>query len=116
MTVGYESKALTKRFTYDIVLYMTYVATISSKGQITLPADIRRSLHLQAGDKITIVKRNGMAEIKPSTYNDELSELRKQAEVHMKQNGTWGAPWEDVRAGADAARAQAYKDAYGTPQ
>lgn len=92
---------------------MTYTATISSKGQITLPAGIRRSLRLRPGDKITIVKRGGIAEIKPSTYDEELDELRAQAEAHMKSNGTWGASWEEVRRRSDEARLKAYRRKYG---
>jgi antitoxin PrlF len=30
-------------------------ATLTSKGQITLPQDVRRSLRLQAGDKLAFV-------------------------------------------------------------
>lgn len=93
---------------------MAYTATISSKGQITLPADIRRGLKLHAGDKITIVKRGAVAEIKPSNYAEELDELRAQAEAHMKQNGTWGASWEEARAGAGAARLAEYAREHGT--
>lgn len=92
---------------------MTYTATLSSKGQITLPADIRRSLNLYPGDKITIVKRGNTAEIKPSTYDQELNELRHQAEAYMKQNGTWGSSWHEARAGADKARLEEYRKKYG---
>ena len=74
---------------------MTHTATISSKGQITLPAEIRKGLKLRAGDKITIVKRGNGIEIKPSMYDQELEELRRRAEAHMKRNGTWGMPWEE---------------------
>lgn len=95
------------------MLYMEHTATISSKGQITLPAEIRRSLKLRPGDKITIVKRGNSAELKPSTYDQELAELRSQAEAIMKKNGTWGMPWEEVRKRADEARAKYYKEKYG---
>lgn len=95
---------------------MTYTATISSKGQITLPAEVRRSLQLHAGDKITIVKRGDAIEIKPSSYDDELDELRRRAAAHMKQNGTWGATWEQARQGADEARLKAYRRKHGQQQ
>ena len=32
------------------------VATVTSKGQITVPASVRKSLHLQAGDRIEFVE------------------------------------------------------------
>lgn len=31
---------------------MTYVSTITSKGQATIPADVRKELHLLPGDKV----------------------------------------------------------------
>jgi len=37
---------------------MTYDITLTSKGQLTLPVDIRRALKLNAGDKIS-VKQEG---------------------------------------------------------
>lgn len=92
---------------------MTHTATISSKGQITLPAEFRRQLKLKEGDKITIVKRANSIEIRPSTYNQELEELRKRAEAHMKKNGIWGMPWEEVHKRADEARTEYYRKKYG---
>jgi AbrB family looped-hinge helix DNA binding protein len=34
------------------------IATLSSKGQITLPAAARRSLGLHAGDRVTVEERD----------------------------------------------------------
>lgn len=31
-------------------------ATVSSKGQITIPADVRRALHLGTGDRVEFVE------------------------------------------------------------
>jgi AbrB family looped-hinge helix DNA binding protein len=33
-----------------------YTATLTSKGQITLPADVRRELHVQTGDRVEFVQ------------------------------------------------------------
>ena len=35
------------------------IATVTSKGQITIPAKIRKQLHLNAGDKLVIQEENG---------------------------------------------------------
>ena len=32
-----------------------YVATVTSKGQLTLPAAVRRQLGIESGDRVTIV-------------------------------------------------------------
>jgi len=92
---------------------MEHIATISSKGQITLPAAYRRQLKLKAGDKISIVKHANSIEIKPSTYQQELDELRARIEKEVKAKGLWGKPWEEVRAVADAVREEEYRKKYG---
>ncbi|MDO9084968.1 MAG: AbrB/MazE/SpoVT family DNA-binding domain-containing protein [Anaerolineaceae bacterium] len=35
------------------------LAKITSKGQITLPINIRKALHLKDGDKIAFIEKNG---------------------------------------------------------
>jgi len=43
-------------------------ATITSKGQITIPTNIRISLHLNTGDKVAFVlQSNGETVLKPIT-------------------------------------------------
>ena len=42
------------------------LATLTSKGQVTIPKEIRESLHLHTGDRIEIlVKESGEAVIRP---------------------------------------------------
>lgn len=87
---------------------MEYITTISSKGQITLPAKIRRDLHVRPGDRLKVVKKGQFISITADTYEEELGELRKKAEAHMKANGTWGTPWEEVKKQADEAKLAEY--------
>jgi AbrB family looped-hinge helix DNA binding protein len=63
---------------------MQYTTTVSSKGQITLPAKIRRSLNLDSGDRITITKRGGKVTIAPDTYEEKLADLRKRTAEHLR--------------------------------
>jgi AbrB family looped-hinge helix DNA binding protein len=42
------------------------IATLSSKGQITLPAAARRALGLKAGDRITVEERGGEIVLRPA--------------------------------------------------
>ncbi len=42
------------------------LATLTTKGQVTIPKEVRESLHLHSGDKIEFfVKENGEAVIRP---------------------------------------------------
>ncbi|MDQ3692484.1 MAG: AbrB/MazE/SpoVT family DNA-binding domain-containing protein [Chloroflexota bacterium] len=46
-----------------------YVAKMTSKGQLTLPAAVRRELGLDPGDRITIVVNNQQAELRRLEHN-----------------------------------------------
>ena len=47
----------------------TFESTISSKGQVTVPADVRRQLGVRAGDRIAFVATDeGTVEIRPVRY------------------------------------------------
>ncbi|HQQ04064.1 MAG TPA: AbrB/MazE/SpoVT family DNA-binding domain-containing protein [Kiritimatiellia bacterium] len=47
-------------------------ATITSKGQITIPKTVRNSLHLHTGDKVAFILQNDSeAVIKPVTKSVE---------------------------------------------
>jgi AbrB family looped-hinge helix DNA binding protein len=43
-----------------------YYATVTSKGQITLPKDLREALHLKAGSRVKFVKRGEDVTVAPA--------------------------------------------------
>lgn len=45
---------------------MKHTATISSKGQVTIPVEIRKRLGLKEGDKIEFVNEKGQTLIRPA--------------------------------------------------
>lgn len=50
----------------------TFVSTISSKGQVTVPADVRRQLGVETGDQITFVTTDeGKVEVRPVRFTLE---------------------------------------------
>lgn len=75
-------------------------ATITSKGQITLPAKLRRQLRLVPGHKMAVrVEGNSLVlEAPPS-----LSELQQELEAVARANGTWGKPYDPANIWAAAA-------------
>ena len=49
-------------------------ATLTSKGQVTIPADVRQRLGLEAGDRIEFVEIDGGYAIKPAI--DDVRSLK----------------------------------------
>jgi AbrB family looped-hinge helix DNA binding protein len=65
------------------------VVTISAKGQVVLPSDIRKELSLEKGTKMVLVVREGMVIMKPikrlSELRGILSEIEKSAREIVKE-------------------------------
>lgn len=92
---------------------MEYVTTISSKGQITLPAAIRRSLNINTGDRLTVVKNDSAITIKADTYEAELAKLRAKVAVHLKAKGLYGLSIEEIKRRTESEKVKYYKEKYG---
>ena len=56
---------------------MKELVTVSTRGQITLPVNIRRALGISAGGTLVVEEKNGELRLKPAavyeldTYSDE---------------------------------------------
>lgn len=63
-------------------------ATITSKGQITLPAEARRALGLRSGQKVAVrVEGDHLIIDRPQGVEALRDKLRTEAQ----ERGTWGA-------------------------
>jgi len=62
-------------------------ATITSKGQVTIPKDIRDHLGLKDGEKIVFIERTGEVIIRPKITNpvQKFRELRSQIKFSEKE-------------------------------
>ena len=49
-------------------------ATVSTKGQVTIPVDLRRRLGLESGDRVVFVEFDGAFAIKPA--NEDIRSLK----------------------------------------
>lgn len=45
---------------------MTYLVTVKEKGQVTIPAEIRRLLAIRSGDKIAFISKDKQVMILPT--------------------------------------------------
>jgi len=67
---------------------MTQYTTITSKGQLTIPASFRQELGLKPGKKIAVSLVAGAITIQEQTT---LDALRPQLHEQMRKKGTTGA-------------------------
>ena len=62
------------------------LAKITSKGQITIPKDIRERMNLKTGDKILFLEDNGKFFLQNSNFV-VLSDFQKAMEGAAKESG-----------------------------
>jgi AbrB family looped-hinge helix DNA binding protein len=67
-------------------------STLTSKGQVTLPARLRRELGFTPGDKVHFAVEDGRLVIEPPPPSFEAIQARAKAEAMA--NGTWGRSHE----------------------
>ncbi len=70
---------------------MKLVATtkLSSKGQVVIPEEVRKKLHLKEGDQFVVIGKGDaviLKSISPPSL-DEFSNLLKEAQVQAKKAG-----------------------------
>lgn len=61
--------------------------TITSKGQITLPASARRALGLRPGQKVAVQVEGDRLVIEGS---DDIDTVRRLLRAEAEEQGTWG--------------------------
>lgn len=92
---------------------MMYYSTITSKGQMTLPADIREKLHIKPGQRVAIrLNDRGEAVIEPTL---SLQELRSKTYASLKERGITEAQVREMALGYEAGDglAAAVEEKYG---
>jgi len=62
------------------------LAKVTSQGQITIPADIRRHLGLKGGDKVVLIQRDGYVVMANSQMLALQDELGSEPEFIAAQN------------------------------
>lgn len=80
---------------------MDSAATVTTKGQVTIPAAVRTALGLEAGDRV-MFRVDGTRAVLARTV--DLMELGGSVPVPA---GRRGASWEEVRRRTRATRAAA---------
>ena len=92
----------------DTVLEMS---TLSSKGQVTIPASVRRAIGVRTGDKLLFVRRDDGS---VSLFNQNMMAMRVAMDAFegaAEEAGLQGE--EDINALVREARADLYAESTG---
>ncbi len=78
------------------------ISTMTSKGQVTIPAEVRKQLGIKAGDKLTfVIEEEGKIELRAPIY-PTVASLRGAAGSLAKPQS-----WDEMRAIAREDQANA---------
>ena len=86
----------------------SFVTSIKSRGQLTIPKQIRKVGHLEEGQVVSIIPVGDSIIITPKRL--ELDEARRQIKKILKDTAV--SP-EEILAGLRAERESLYKETYG---
>ena len=71
--------------------------TLSSKGQVTLPSELRHLLGLQAGDQLLAEEHDGAVVLRPLRHKDFFEACNASAKIYQGKavsmeamKGAWG--------------------------
>ena len=99
---------MTIGITFDNVIPMTYSTTMTSKGQVTVPADIRRKLGLKPGESVRFkLVQNNRVVIEKNDWKQRLDELHKKTAEHLKKHNIKPLSDEELDSAINHAAEQA---------
>jgi antitoxin PrlF len=87
----------------------TYYATLTSKGQVTVPVEVRRRLGLKPNEKIAFTVEDGRAHIEPLEFDlesvigsvpawpDASSDFEREIEIATQE--AVEKTWREMRGG-----------------
>ncbi len=85
---------------------------MTSKGQITVPVEIRRKLGLKKGEKINIKLKGNTAVIEANDWQNDLRVLQKRMSAHLKQHNIKPLSDEELDEAINQASQQAAVERY----
>jgi len=78
---------LTVCITFVRMVDMTYSTTLTSKGQMTLPAPFRKKLGLRPGEEVLVELRGNEVVIQKNNWLENLRRIQEQNRAQMKKRG-----------------------------
>ena len=88
-------------------------ASVTSKGQITIPVSFRRILGLKAGETVRFkLAKNNQVVIEKNDWKQQLDKLHQKVATHLKNHHIKSLNDEELDAAINASAAESAKDRY----
>ena len=65
---------------------MAHMATVSSKGQLVIPAELRKKYRLKSGSRVAVHDKDGEIRIEPNPYDALLALRGKYADFPLEED------------------------------
>jgi len=86
---------------------MQYTSTMTSKGQVTVPAAIRKKLGLKPGQQVRFTALAGKVTLEQDDWRSELEVLGSEVREHMQTKGLRPLSDQDLNQARVEANEQA---------
>ena len=91
---------------------MTYSTTLTSKGQMTLPAPFRKKLGLKPGEQVLVEMRGNEVIIQKNNWLENLRSVQEENRAYMKKKGIKPLTDEELDDAINNAAEQAAIERY----
>jgi len=91
---------------------MTHTTTITSKGQMTLPAPFRKKLGLKPGEQVLVELRGKEVVIQKNNWLENLRRIQNENKTYMKKKGIKPLTDEELDNAIDDAAKEAAIERY----
>jgi AbrB family looped-hinge helix DNA binding protein len=92
---------------------MTYSTTMTSKGQITIPAVIRRNMGLKAGESVRFkFEKDNQVVIEKNDWKQGLNDLSKEVSAHLAKHNIKPLSDEQLNTAINESAEQAATERY----
>jgi AbrB family looped-hinge helix DNA binding protein len=75
-----------------------FTTTMTTKGQVTVPAEIRHKLGLRPSDKLKIREEKGRVVLEKDDYWAEYERLQKKVQAHALRKGIAPLSDDEIRS------------------
>ena len=92
---------------------MTHSTTVTSKGQVTIPAEFRRSLGLKTGETVRFkLAKDNQIVIEKNDWEQQLAKLHVKVAAHLKKYHIKPLTDEELDDAINTAAAEAAEARY----